>query len=198
MKLTLPTSLESLRIRHGKAIADAAEKELDMRNAVNRVKLVSDFTGVDQTELERADMADINRVFSHVISLYQSYRKGKPPERIELNGTEYKLVKDIGKTMPSGYFIDIDSYKRRISVEPEYLAAFAYIEDGMRYAETNGHGSIMNPLEDRAKVMAEHLPLPVFLDLNAFFLQKHNRLLPVWLQVQMARAETARRIGSGG
>ncbi len=198
MKLTLPSSLDSLRIRHAKAITNAAEKEYDFHNATHRVKMVADFTGTSEKELERADMADINAVFTHVIRLYQSYQKSTPPDKIEVGGKSYRLVNDIGRTMPSGYFMDIDSYKQRIKVEPEYIAAFAYIESGMKYAQTNEHGSVINPLEDRAKIMAAHLPLPIFLDLNAFFLEKHNRLLPAYLVTQMARAAQATRTGSNG
>jgi hypothetical protein len=58
---------------------------------------------------------------------------------------------------------------------PELLPAFAYIEKGMKYAETDESENILNPLKDRAKVFSESMTISEYLDLTGFFLLKHKQ-----------------------
>lgn len=201
MKIHLPSSIDALRVKHMRTIQKAAKDNDNTYSVAVRLRMVSEFTGITVDELRDYSVRDVGKVFNHILTLYNQYQKKAPPKQITLKGQKYNLVKDVGKTMPSGWFIDIDGFKDQFDERPELLAAFSYIEDGRKYAQTNDNGAIINPLVERADIMRDHLPLPIYLDLSAFFLEKFNKLELGYLSVQAARLRAAndqvkRMIGS--
>ena len=190
-RIHLPASIDSLRVKHLKTIKRAAKDQDNFYKLETRLKMVSDFTGITEAKLRDYSAADVGKVFNHILNLYNSYEQSDPPRSITLDGQRYDLINDIGKTMPAGWFIDVDSFKDDFEDRPELLAAFSYLEHGTKYGEANEHDALLYPLEDRAKVMAEHLPLPIYLDLSAFFLTKFNKLELGYLSLQAVRLREA-------
>jgi hypothetical protein len=94
------------------------------------------------------------------------------PIDVTHNGKDYELHQDFFK-LPAGWFID--STNADFEKVPELLPAFAYIEKGMKYAETDESENILNPLKDRAKVFSESMTISEYLDLTGFFLLKHKQ-----------------------
>lgn len=201
MKIHLPATIDALRVKHMRTIQRAAKEQDNTYSLEVRLRMVSEFTDITPEKLRTYSARDVATVFEHILSLYNQYEKKSPPKQITLQDKKYNLVQDIGRTMPSGWFIDVESFKDQFDDNPELLAAFSYIEDGMKYGQVNDVDAIINPLRERADVMRDHLPLPIYLDLAAFFLEKFNKLELGYLSVQAARLRAAndqvkRMIGS--
>lgn len=153
------------------------------------------FTGVGTDYLSICDVQSNHELFRAILRMLDTYTpRPMPPARFEHDGVVYNFVEDLAK-MPTGWFVDLDSVHHkyeieptegpvsqyglkvraietnRIQEEPELMAAFCYIEEGMEYAQTDKNKNILNPLATRAKIFREHFPLSGYLDLSTFFLR---------------------------
>jgi len=135
----------------------------------NKIELVKRFTKMDVSQVV---VTDINKLFNIIIEVLNSYKPKEVPIDVTHNGKDYELHQDFFK-LPAGWFID--STNADFEKVPELLPAFAYIEKGMKYAETDESENILNPLKDRAKVFNESMTISEYLDLTGFFLLKHKQ-----------------------
>ena len=135
----------------------------------NKIELVKRFTKRDVSQVV---VTDINNLFNIIIEVLNSYKPKEVPIDVTHNGKDYELHQDFFK-LPAGWFID--STNADFEKVPELLPAFAYIEKGMKYAETDESENILNPLKDRAKVFNESMTISEYLDLTGFFLLKHKQ-----------------------
>ena len=135
----------------------------------NKIELVKRFTKMDVSQVV---VTDINKLFNIIIEVLNSYKPKEVPIDVTHNGKDYELHQDFFK-LPAGWFID--STNADFEKVPELLPAFAYIEKGMKYAETDESENILNPLKDRAKVFSESMTISEYLDLTGFFLLKHKQ-----------------------
>ena len=135
----------------------------------NKIELVKRFTKRDVSQVV---VTDINKLFNIIIEVLNSYKPKEVPIDVTHNGKDYELRQDFFK-LPAGWFID--STNADFEKVPELLPAFAYIEKGMKYAETDESENILNPLKDRAKVFSESMTISEYLDLTGFFLLKHKQ-----------------------
>jgi len=135
----------------------------------NKIELVKRFTKRDVSQVV---VTDINKLFNIIIEVLNSYKPKEVPIDVTHNGKDYELHQDFFK-LPAGWFID--STNADFEKVPELLPAFAYIEKGMKYAETDESENILNPLKDRAKVFSESMTISEYLDLTGFFLLKHKQ-----------------------
>ena len=136
---------------------------------VNKIKLVKLYTKKD---VSKVVVSDINKAFNIIIEVLNQYKPKEVPIYLEYDGKEYELQQDFFK-LPAGWYID--SGNADFEKVPELLPAFAYIEKGMGYAETDEHSNIINPLKERAEVFKRNMNVSQYLDLTGFFLHKHKQ-----------------------
>jgi hypothetical protein len=186
MIIELPKSLSSLRIKHANAVMHFKGNHR-YPTISERVDFIRPFCKVDREALLKISADDINKMFKHCVEILAAYKYKEPPKYITLDGKEYVRVKDFGQSVPVKLHVDVDGFKDRFKDEPEMVAAFTYIEKGMQYGEVDASGAVVNSVFDRAKVMREHLPLDIHLDLLSFFLRKSERLTPAYMELQRNR-----------
>jgi hypothetical protein len=76
---------------------------------------------------------------------------------VEIRGQRYEYMR--ADKAPIGWYADLVSLPER---RPDWVAALLYIPAGSKYGEVDGYGNIKYPMEERAKVFAEHFPLVLF------------------------------------
>tara|TARA_R110001632_G_scaffold1171_2_gene4701 strand:- start:3199 stop:3834 length:636 start_codon:yes stop_codon:yes gene_type:complete len=136
---------------------------------VNKIKLVKLYTKKDVSQVV---VSDINKTFNVIIGVLNKYKPKEVPLSLEFDGKEYELQVDFFK-LPAGWYID--SSGANFEKVPELLPAFAYLEKGMSYAETDENSNIINPLKERAKVFKDNMNVSQYLDLTGFFLLKQKQ-----------------------
>ncbi len=136
---------------------------------VNKIKLVKLYTKKD---VSKVVVSDINKAFNVIIGVLNKYKPKEVPLSLEFDGKEYELQVDFFK-LPAGWYID--SSGADFEKVPELLPAFAYLEKGMGYAETDENSNIINPLKERAKVFKDNMNVSQYLDLTGFFLLKQKQ-----------------------
>lgn len=136
---------------------------------VNKIKLVKLYTKKD---ISNVVVSDINKAFNLITKVLNQYKPKEVPIYLEFEGKEYQLQEDFFK-LPAGWFID--SSVADFEKVPELLPAFAYIEKGMKYAETDEHSNVLNPLKQRAEVFKRNMNVSQYLDLTGFFLLKQKQ-----------------------
>ena len=159
---------------------------------VNKIKLVKLYTKKD---ISNVVVSDINKAFNLITKVLNQYKPKEVPIYLEFEGKEYQLQEDFFK-LPAGWFID--SSVADFEKVPELLPAFAYIEKGMKYAETDEHSNVLNPLKQRAEVFKRNMNVSQYLDLTGFFLlkQKQYRLSYILTQ-NIATKKKSRRLSNG-
>ena len=136
---------------------------------VNKIKLVKLYTKKD---VSKVVVSDINKAFNVIINVLNKYKPKEVPLSLEFEGKEYELQVDFFK-LPAGWYID--SSGADFEKVPELLPAFAYLEKGMGYAETDENSNIINPLKERAEVFKNNMSISQYLDLTGFFLLKQKQ-----------------------
>lgn len=144
-------------------------------------KVVAKFLGEKFEDVIHYAQKDVNKIFNHygefMAKISEDKNNHKLPKTIKLdNGKTYRLLKDFGASVPFSFHIDLETLKSEFENKPEYLAAFCYIEDGMKYSQLNEYKAVINPIQDRAEEFRKHFPLGYFYKLNAFFLHKFQKL----------------------
>ena len=136
---------------------------------VNKIKLVKLYTKKD---VSKVVVSDINKAFNVIINVLNKYKPKEVPLSLEFEGKEYELQVDFFK-LPAGWYID--SSGADFEKVPELLPAFAYLEKGMSYAETDENSNIINPLKERAEIFKKNMNVSQYLDLTGFFLLKQKQ-----------------------
>ena len=168
MELKIKSRLKDLDLTYINCYHFINEVQEDW-NILNKIKLVNMYT---RTDVSKVVVSDINKTFNTVVDVLGSYKPKEVPLSLEFNGKEYELQVDFFK-LPAGWYID--SSGADFEKVPELLPAFAYIEKGMKYAETDENSNIINPLKERAKVFKDNMNISQYLDLTGFFLLKQKQ-----------------------
>ena len=182
MEIKIPNNINKLRLKHVKAFEILDENET--LSVDNKIEMISIVTGVSKEKLRQYEWKGLKQVFNQVIKCLGTYKQKELPLSITYGKQEYSLVNKLDG-MPTGWFIDADTVD--LEANPELLASLCYIEKGMTYAEKDKHSNIKNPLRVRGEVFKNEMPLDQFLDLTAFFLQKHKQYKNAYIQIQKAR-----------
>ena len=159
---------------------------------VNKIKLVKLYTKKD---ISKVVVSDINKAFNIIIEVLNQYKPKEVPIYLEYEGKEYELQQDFFK-LPAGWYID--SGNADFEKVPELLPAFAYIEKGMGYAETDEHSNIINPLKERAEVFKRNMNISQYLDLTGFFLLKHKQYKLSYILTQATTQKQKNKKRSNG
>lgn len=148
---------------------------------LNKIKLVSMYVKQDVSHVV---VSDINKLFLQIINVLNSYKPKEVSLSVNYEGTKYILQEDFFK-LPAGWYID--STNVDFEKVPELLPAFAYLEEGMSYAEKDKHSSIINPLKNRAEVFKRNMKVSEYLDLTGFFLLKQKQFKLSYILTQARR-----------
>lgn len=179
--IKLPRSTDDLRIRDLAALKLLKEDPTPQ----NKVEFVSTMAGVPVEEFATVPMCDINAMYDHCLRLWSNYKEGKPPKVVMINGKSYKLV-DPHKVGVS-WHIDVGNPNEPLDGNPSRQAALMYIEKSATYGAVDENKNIINPIAGRKDIFEQHMPLSIYMDANAFFLQKYDRLMPAFTALQTAR-----------
>lgn len=191
MQIKVKSRLKDLDITYSNCYTFIHEVKDDW-NILNKIKLVNLYTKAD---VSKVVVSDINRLFNSVINVLGTYKPKEVPVYLEYEGKEYELQQDFFK-LPAGWYIDSSNVD--FSKTPELLPAFAYIEKGMSYAETDEHSNIINPLKDRAEVFKRNMKLPQYLDLTGFFLDRQKVFNLSYTLIKKAQQKRVKKKHSNG
>ena len=151
---------------------------------LEKAELVSDYTGIPQSEVETIDVEGINNLFNAVTAMIAGHQFQPPPKSLTLGGKKYTFVRKFSRMSAAWHrLVRVSNFK----TDPVNIAALCYIERGMKYAQMGEHKEILNPTKDRAKVFEENLPLSTFIDINNFFLRKCSAYQSLWPRILKAR-----------
>jgi len=168
MKLEIKKNIKDLDLTYIDCYHFINEVKEDW-SIINKIKLVKLYTKKDVSQVV---ISDINKVFEIIIGVLNKYKPKEVPLTLEFDGKEYELQVDFFK-LPAGWYID--SSVADFEKVPELLPAFAYIEKGMKYAETDEHSNVINPLKQRAEIFKKNMSVSQYLDLTGFFLLKQKQ-----------------------
>lgn len=182
MEIKAPKTVNDLRIRHFGAISHPAiEAEPDLEGMC---LFISEALAVPYDLVLEFSVSDVRAIYIHMGLLYAQITLGDPPKEITLAGVDYRLI-DPHKE-GTGWHIDFS--KADIKADPVRMAClFYYPKAAKKYGEKDANGNLLYPIADRYDAFRDHLPLEVFLNASAFFLQKTERSM---------RLSTANRLGS--
>ena len=166
MEYRLPKRSDDLRIRHFSHMANTDLEK--MESIIDRADFVADFLGISKKKAYTIDAKDVIKMSNHIIELYADIHVGNPPKEITLNGKEYELI----NPEKVGVAWHADFSKMDINRDPVQLACMFYFPKGAIYGDVDENDNLIHPIRERYNDIGDHLPLKVFLEASAFFLQK--------------------------
>lgn len=140
---------------------------------MEKVRLISDWTDIDQSEIEELSKQSVDSLFNLIIEQISTYKPAAPKKKIGnlVFRTDYlKWTAGHWKHIET-----LDAIK-----QPYQFLSLLYIEEGMDYAEKDKKGRIINPSKERIEQIKTDFSIPDFLNVMAFFLnisQMHKELL---------------------
>lgn len=217
MEIKIPKDITRMRINHLpflSKLAELGEKEYSIREIR---EMNAAFLGVPFDQFPNYRPKDDMMIFKTICEAITN--KGKqseqgetftapdgneyiePDSEVEYNGITYTFRKDFTK-LPTNWYMDVDIafevHGEGFEKMPELMAAFCYIEKGLRYSQKDENKVVVNSVMERAKVFKEHMPLNKFMNLQGFFLWKWNVLQPLLMEARAKRRkENARKKQNG-
>lgn len=169
--IEVKTSLSEYRIEHFNSFVDLKRiKNVKFPTPQEKLKVCSDFTGVDLMELRQFNIVSINNLFNSIAEGLGTYENRAVPTEVKFGETVYSFICQDWSEVPIGWVADVSASD--FKEHPEKLAAMCYIEKGMRYGQTSsGSKVIQNPNSDRMEIFKQQFPLDRYIDLSAFFLR---------------------------
>lgn len=137
------------------------------------------------------DIDSVLEISEHYISLFNTYRYNEPKELVEVNGQKFRFSKNTGG-WSTGQIIDA----KLVSVEdlierPERMLAILYVEDGLKYFQTDDSQQVINPNERRERLFKEHFNGEEFWNFYNFFLSNCESWKLAISGIQIARMRIA-------
>ena len=166
MVVSIPVGTNKLKIHHMKFLKELHKYKGKNISPIKKCQMCSEFLRLNNDKLKKYSTIQIEDLFEQItVSVGQHIKEF--PNVVEYEGQEYERVQDF-KTLPVEWFADFSNTDLENS--PETIAAMCYIEKGMDYNQTGDNEVIVNSRSKRAKVFADHMPLNIFIELEAFFL----------------------------
>lgn len=173
MELKVPKTKADLRIKHLPVLSDQRLNEPEASIEL-QVDVIKAFTGVSAPQLHTLLVPDLNKVFSHLMSIIASIDvKADVPDEITLSGQTFIRI-DPWKA-PSGWHADYA--KSDFVADPVRLACMCYIPKGSFYGELDQHDNLVHPISSRHQLFTDEFPLETYIALTAFFLTKFGKLM---------------------
>jgi hypothetical protein len=178
LEIKLPKTINDLRIRHLKAFSDEHFK-VENISLNDKVIFLANITLVSVPKLLSIDYRDIEKMFSHCMSLFDNYKvNGSPKEFITVNNIDYQLVDQ--RKVGIGYHIDVE--KSDFVNDPVRLACINYIPKGTIYGCMDENENMLYPISSRYEDFKEHFKMTDFVELQGFFLLKDVRLMSNYME----------------
>ena len=178
LEIKLPKTINDLRIRHLKAFSDEHFK-VENISLNDKVIFLANITLVSVPKLLSVDYRDIEKMFSHCMSLFDNYKvNGSPKEFITVNNIDYQLVDQ--RKVGIGYHIDVE--KSDFVNDPVRLACINYIPKGTIYGCMDENENMLYPISSRYEDFKEHFKMTDFVELQGFFLLKDVRLMSNYME----------------
>jgi len=131
------------------------------------LNFIADFTNIDTELLWNQSVSTIKTLYTKLMEQFTNYKPSEPPKELKINGTTYTFRTEYLK-MSVGWWEHIKMLTETDG-NPIDKLGLLYIEKGMGYAEMDKNKNIINPTDVRTKLIAEHLTLRQFIDINQFF-----------------------------
>lgn len=197
LKIEIPAKVEYMRIKHlpfFNEITKYNEKEPTIGD-ITRMNAL--FTGHPLVQLRRFGDKQNREVFRAILKAVGTYKQSPIPLNLEFPNPQYDKKKDESEDnqkmityefikdftqLPVDWFMDWDLIE--IEENPIEMLGFSYIEKGMEYNQPDAHENALNPRPERNAIFAEHCPLNVYLDVNAFFLASWSVLQQLSMEVK--------------
>lgn len=162
-KIKIPSSLMDYRLKHFKAFSDLVNDGI-----IDKVVFLANLTDVAVSKIRMLNEKEINKIISLSVASFSKYKYSDPKKEITINGKQYTLVNPDKASM--GWHLDV----KELDVMKDHakLCAMMYIEKGTSYCEVDEHDNVIHPNAVREQEFKDHFPLPLYLDLRAFFLFK--------------------------
>lgn len=183
MEYKLPKKSIDLRIRHFNHMVNVDLERLI--TPIDRADFVADFLNISRKKAYTFDAKSIIEMSNHIIDLYADIHVGNPPKEITLNGKEYELI----NPEKVGVAWHADFSKMDINRDPVQLACMFYFPKGCIYGDVDENDNLLNPIKARYNDIGDYMPLQVFLESSAFFLQKTEQSM----RLSMAKRKTMER-----
>lgn len=145
------------------------------------INFIADFTTVDMDLLWSQSVTTIKDLFINLMNNFSNYIAAEPIKEIKINRVVYTFRTEYLK-MSVGWWEHVKSIVNKSETEqvnPIDILGLVYIEKGKDYAQLDKNKNVINPTSERTKILAEHLTLKEFIDVNNFFLtilQMHKSL----------------------
>lgn len=178
LEIKLPKTINDLRIRHLKAFSDEHFK-VENISLNDKVVFLANITLVSVPKLLTVDYRDIEKMFSHCMSLFDNYKvNGSPKEFITVNNIDYQLVDQ--RKVGIGYHIDVENSD--FVNDPVRLACINYIPKGTIYGCMDENENLIHPISSRYEDFKEHFKMIDFVELQGFFLLRDVRLMNNYME----------------
>jgi hypothetical protein len=164
MEYKLPKKSIDLRIRHFKHMSNVDLERLV--TPIDRADFVADFLGISRKKAYTFDAKSIIEMSNHIIEEYELIN----PEKV-------------------GVAWHADFSKMDINRDPVQLACMFYFPKGCIYGDVDENDNLLNPIKARYNDIGDYMPLQVFLEASAFFLQKTEQSM----RLSMAKRKTMER-----
>ena len=183
-EVKLYKTLNDMRLEHNSAfdlMGSPPKNPTTFDVLKHKNKVVAKFLNEKYEDVIHYKQKHVEEIFDHygklIKELSEDEKSYKLPKTIKLdNGKTYQLLSDFGASVPFSFHIDVETLKSEFKTKPELLAAFCYVEKGLKYSQLNDYKAVVNPLQDRAEVFKKYFPLGYYYRLNAFFLNKFQKL----------------------
>lgn len=165
--------------------------ESDKLDAVTAIKFLSSYLNIDENILHDNQHSNNVELFYTVCESIGKLRAAETPHKeIVVNGKTYVFHEILDANFPSIWYMTVQRYLAQ-GIEAHHIAAFVYIEKGMKYNQRDESGiKVLNPLDDRIKEFEEHMTAEQYIPLQGFFFRKFNEYKEPFLAIQKARIKT--------
>lgn len=131
------------------------------------LNFIADFTNVDTDLLWSQSVSTIKTLYTKLMQQFTTYKPSEPIKEIKIDKTIYTFRTEYLK-MSVGWWEHIRMLSEKDS-NPIDKLGLLYIEKGMNYSELDANKNVINPTDERTKLLADNITLKQFIDIHNFF-----------------------------
>ena len=177
-KGTIPNKLSDYRLKHFGAFENYNN---GIGSEEDTIALVAGITGLPFNVVRMIAPKEFAKIHLNIALSFSNFKTSEPPKEVVIGGKYFTLVDPHKVGM--GWHVDFRNVSRK---SHSMMSAMFYVEKGMKYAQSDEDGNILNSFKDRAKFFEEHFPMALYINANAFFLNKIILSTIVLIQVKLA------------
>ena len=131
------------------------------------LNFIADFTNVDTDLLWSQSVSTIKTLYTKLMQQFTTNKPSEPIKEIKIDKTIYTFRTEYLK-MSVGWWEHIRMLSEKDS-NPIDKLGLLYIEKGMNYSELDANKNVINPTDERTKLLADNITLKQFIDIHNFF-----------------------------